>query len=343
MLRGWQRDRLCGFWLSGCYELLEHAVYEGLLATETRPQVRAGADLHGGGSLALDVVAVLELDSDASFQATEFQLADRPSEKVWIPEWSQAGPDPSLRQIYFASTTGWAAGPTVEFALTHALLEVVERDALSRLYAACLLDSPHGQAFTVAAESSLAELVHHVSLRCGSGLELRLLPSIDDALITVMASAGVVDRFGRLVVGVGTSLTVATATRRALLELDQEMYAEELRLPYDDDSPYLAIGYLDSYRYLARAVLLQNCPPAENAGTTSVVEGAVDDLPRLLAVLAGRNPIFRVAWSGEVGVVVHAHIPGAERFHMLKHGVPLEPISHLRTDAVLQRCRERTL
>lgn len=328
-------------WLSGCYELLEHAVYEGLMTTETRPEVRAAADLHGGGSLALDVVAVLELDSGGSFQATEFQLVGRPSDKVWIPEWNQAGQDPSLRQIYFASTTGWAAGPTVEFALTHALLEIVERDALSRLYAACLLDSPHGQAFTVGAESSLAELVHHVSLRCGRDVELRLLPSLDDSLITVMASAGVEDRFGRLIVGVGTSLTVATATMRALLELDQEMYAEEL--PYDDDSPFLATGYLDSYTYLARAVRLQNCPPAGNAGTISVDESPLDNLPTLLAVLASRNPIFRVAWSGEVGVVIHAYIPGTERFHMLKHGVPLEPISHLRTDAVLQRCRERTL
>jgi ribosomal protein S12 methylthiotransferase accessory factor YcaO len=347
---------------STLFELVEHAVIEHVIPPDHLPVLVARADLYDRGRLVRDAVS-LNVYRNAEEQVAAFPYVscdlDAERKAYWVPCVDSQLVDPpeprtarALLHHYFESSTGWAAGMSLEGALLHALYEVIERDSYSELLLASADGHSFGSPVRPRADSDLEALAATVESSTQSALSLRLLPAL--AGVCVAASSDRTDKFGRKLVGLGVSWSPDEAAERAVLEYEQECAAEELSLTYAADSPYVERRYLDSYPYLRQAELLSALPAAA-AETAFADELAPVEVPtpadqlRLVCERlrrGGYEPVYRVVWKAQefaddCPIVVQALIPGAERFHMVRHGIPMEPIGRLRSDEVVGKCRAR--
>jgi ribosomal protein S12 methylthiotransferase accessory factor len=118
-------------------EAVEFAV--GELATEAGPDVvmplRALAAQFPAGLRPFDFAPRLGVELDVELPTPAVACEDistgtrclLPADLVWVPNFS----DPRIPSIYGRSTTGLASGNSLDEATLHALLEVLERDAIA--------------------------------------------------------------------------------------------------------------------------------------------------------------------------------------------------------------------
>ena len=124
----------------------------------------------------------------------------------------------TVGRLFRSNTNGLASGNTMEEAIFHGLMEVVERDALSL---AEVTRNP-GQAIIVSKEDGLVHEMYEKFGKAGVDVKLWYLPT-DTGIPTVLAAAD--DRelldAALLVIGVGTHLDARIAVLRALTEVAQ--------------------------------------------------------------------------------------------------------------------------
>ena len=146
---------------------------------------------------------------------------------VWLPAslaYLAYPPDPHER-LCVPSSSGLAAGSTVEMAVLHALYELVERDALLITWMNRL---PAPELDLSAAPPCLADIARHYARFGGT---LRVFDVTTDIPIAVMMAV-VVDASGAgpaVVVGLGCHLDPTVAVTRAVLEVCQTHASEQSR------------------------------------------------------------------------------------------------------------------
>jgi ribosomal protein S12 methylthiotransferase accessory factor len=245
-------------------------------------------------------------------------------------------PLPGDRFIYeqfrrYASSNGHATGATLNEALLHGLLEVIERDALSRFF---LGRYQHGRRYTnrlVTSQSlpgDLAALKEELCRRFGGRVDL-LDITTDIEVPTYIAEF----RGGRVAplsaYGCGCSLGGSYALERSLTELLQVL-VDPAEPQTRANSQFLRA--IQRWRQLASLVLdpldgdihyveaLQDIPPP------SVVDALALVSERLTS--RGYQPVYRVTTPVDYPVTgVSVYLPGAERFFLARVGHRIAPTS----------------
>jgi ribosomal protein S12 methylthiotransferase accessory factor len=343
---------------SALFESIEHAVAEGAAFRDPGTTVT-----HVVARLAFNpliarrdaLVALAARQAGEIIPCVAFRSINRlidaemsehlPAVMVELPaELPDTGP---LRTIgRYASSNGIAAGMTLEDATLHALNEVLERDALSVLMLAHGRERRVGTLLDTRNDPGLHRVVSAVSARVEGPIELLEVPAL--AGRCVVAYTARCNMYGMRLIGSGASVMLSYAAERAVLELQQNIVAEEEPVSETEDGDSLSRGLLVSFPVLRRAASLADVRPAGRA--------LVQPSPRLpvglcLRILLDRlasrgHPVLRrVLWTAARGdpcpQVVQVVVPGAERLHLARAGLPVECTGRLRTEDALRAIRSR--
>ena len=148
--------------------------------------------------------------------------------RVWVPLLAAHlgyNPPDEAGHLFQATSNGFAAGPTLPFAVERALLEVVERDAFLIAWSHRLAGTRH-DALSVPDETVRA--ICGVYARRGVRFDVHLLPT--DSAASVALALGWSDEEPAVVVGLGAALDPVDAARGAVLEVAQVRPALRARL-----------------------------------------------------------------------------------------------------------------
>jgi thioglycine synthase len=220
-------------------------------------------------------------------------------------------------RLFRSNTNGLASGNTLEEAIFHGLMEVVERDALSL---AEVTRNP-GQAIVVGEEDGLVYEMYEHFVNANVDVKLWYLPT-DTGIPTVLAAAD--DRelldAALLVIGVGTHLDARIAVLRALTEVAQSRATQIHGGREDTDRERVTrtIGYdrmkrLNRHWYMETedTVAVKDLPDL----STSSHKG---DIERSLKQIKAEKIADRVVVSDltrKIGVpVVRVTVPGLEMY-----------------------------
>ncbi|MEH3138803.1 MAG: YcaO-like family protein [Mycobacterium kyogaense] len=340
---------------SALFELLEHAVSMGIVTRPVDTPVIPTSQMYLQGAIRPDWLGSLVVDRLTAAEGSLFELINtRTALPIWLPsslceersEWSH---DEVLAQTArYWSSNGYAAGMTASDATLHALNEVVERDAFSEFLIAACHYRPVGTQLQVS-DHELADLKMRVEASTRSVVELRALPCLIGAVC--MACSDRFDYHGRRLVGLGSSGSPAYAVERALLEYEQECAVEEEfeagALSEDEDD----VEDSDTVRchpFLSRAYFLAELPPYSQP-TAYVANGSkqVGDYATAAKALGDRGfPVARRVLFKKPGpagdaspTVAQVVVVGAEKFHLVRLGLDVEPVGRLRTAETLEACR----
>lgn len=149
-------------------------------------------------------------------------------EEVWVPHQAVTlhGSHWPRHSLLFAPTSsGFAAGPSVDFATEQALLEVIERDAFLIAWAHRLPTAPFAATSIPDADTAT---VAQLYARRGVRIDVHLLPT--DGTAYVAMAVGWSDGDPAAVVGLGADQDPLRAARSAVLEVGQVRPALAARL-----------------------------------------------------------------------------------------------------------------
>ncbi|MWK37399.1 hypothetical protein GEV43_27265 [Actinomadura sp. J1-007] len=235
----------------------------------------------------------------------------------------------------YSWNSGSAIGVNRAEALVHALNETIERDAVSLLLARLFVHRDTRWLRVIDPETLPAQLAaaHH-ALRALSGSPVHLVEVTTDigvpAFIAYTHNAACTE--GRI--GAGASLSPAYAAWRALAELAQRQLGERA-FPGPRVTPSMqglerypalrAAARLDLRDHLTRAprVPFRDEDPGDRPSRT--LPEQLRELTGLLTA-AGHRPYHRVSAILPGGItVVHAFVPGLERFWLVTDGMLVIP------------------
>lgn len=232
--------------------------------------------------------------------------------------------------LKYFSTNGVASGVLEEDAFLHGVLEVVERDSLSRLMISIAAGSSP-RAATLPSHILPSDVGHVVASfedTVGTKVEFYALPAL--AAIPVFHARARVGM--RLYTGTGASVSANYAAERAASELLQD-HAMTVDLILGDKTDR-AMERLRRYPgvYAACTQLPSELPPSEE--TCVQIKSSFADTERVpdrhLDVItghlqdAGYETLRRVLLGEEVNVV-STYVPGAERYVLIGRGNPMLP------------------
>lgn len=347
---------------SGFFEILEHAVSMGVAPHQDRRELRHIDDLYCQWSLPADHLGQLFMDHpNREILASPFELLVGSGDRVvWIPsavcdENPSAADQSYLDEVAarYWSSNGFGAGMTINDASLHALNEVVERDAFSHF----LLAAGHDRAVGAAIEldSHRLQVLHRsVMESTESSMQLRMLPSL--AGYVVIAAGTRHDRHGRRLVGVGSSTSAAYAAERALLEYEQECALEHEfdsnTRPLDDDD-ITNSDWMAQYPFLDRCFRLPTLPAPDGdpVRLTDIDDATIGDAStefdrQVASVASYGHPVLRrilfhhpTPTSEATPTVVQIVVLGAEKFHLVRNGVLVEPVGRMRNSRTVELCR----
>jgi ribosomal protein S12 methylthiotransferase accessory factor len=254
---------------------------------------------------------------------------------------------PGERLAYrYCSTNGIASGVTAAEAILHGLNEINERDALGAFLLDVVRQEPSGESIVLDDEPEASCLLTCIEDSFGTDVQLRRLRSVWGH--AVMALSRAVDSRGCAILGSGASWSLRYAVERALLELAQNLVAENHDPPRTD-------GMLDSldrlrpFSSLLIAARLRRVPPTVgtvvpgapvSAGVQDQVRDALKDL-RAAGFTPYARALLRTSRQFRAPQVWQVAIPGFERFHLVRAGLPVEPTGRLRTPSTVSLARER--
>lgn len=223
---------------------------------------------------------------------------------------------PAVGRLFRSNTNGLASGNTLEEAIFHALMEVVERDALSLAEAT----RNTGGAVVLETGDGLAFELYEKFGKAGVDVRLWYLPT-DTGIPTVLAAADDKELLdpALLVMGVGTHLDSRIAVLRALTEVAQSRATQIHGGREDTDRERVtrAIGYermkrMNRHWYAepSETVRLQDLPDISTASHKGDIQKA---LKMLKGIAAG--VIVTDLTRQPLGVpVVRVTAPGLEMF-----------------------------
>jgi len=227
----------------------------------------------------------------------------------------------------YASNSGTALGCTENEALLHAINEAIERHALSMYYLSlCGLASP--PKLYQPTNSFLEETFAHDTelLRRAKKLEIYITHDFYDVPFCIAVSRG--KREGSMSnIGSGSSINPSIAMYRAVTE---QIQCEQLSGATEKQEDISAQKILTHSARLS--ALLHPCPtyavPAFHPPRTHLsVRGQVK---RTLINLEKQNKaaFYRTLYEHpSLATVVQVFIPGLERFHLIRSGIPVAPQS----------------
>lgn len=347
---------------SGYFEILEHAVSMGVVPHQDRRIHHPVSDLFHQWTLPADHLGQLfRSHPDREILASPFEELLSPHDRVvWMPS-AVCDENPSAaEQTYldevaarYWSSNGFGAGMTIADASLHALNEVVERDAFSHFLLAAGRGRPVGAAIDLS-NHRLHALHDSVMESTESSVQLRTLPSL--AGHVVIAAGTRSDHHGRRLVGLGSSISTAYATERALLE-----YEQECALQYEfvsctrqlDEDDITNSDWMAQYPFLESCFRLPTLPPLDGEPSilTDLDAETIGDAPiefdrQVASVASHGHPVLRrilfhqpTPTSAATPTVVHVVVLGAEKFHLVRNGVLAEPVGRLRDALTVELCR----
>ncbi len=342
---------------SALFELLEHAVSMGIIERIDSNARMPASTLYDSGAISPDYLGrqVMTINRP-TIMATPFHLVDGTRGPVWLPaalydEAAATDSDPSLElAAHYWSSNGYAAGMTVADASLHALNEVIERDAFSNFLLAVCHERAVGFDLDLGGHP-IDHLRSDIEGSTDSHVVVRVLPALAGTVCIAIGSRS--DYHGRRLVGLGSSGNPEYAVERALLEYEQECAVEcEFEaglIPDEDDDLDQDAAALAKHAFFGRGYLLADIPPAESEELTlwQLPRSACQFVyvARQLAA-AGypvlRRTLYRDARPGgtEIGpTVVQVAAIGAEKFHLVRLGLAVEPIGRLRRPETITACR----
>ncbi|MDI9779552.1 YcaO-like family protein [Pseudomonas putida] len=232
----------------------------------------------------------------------------------------------------YATNSGMALGCTENEALLHAINEAIERHALSVFYLSlCGLTSPPD--LYRPSNSFLEETFAHDTelLRHAKRLEIFLTHDFHEVAFCIAISPA--RKEGSLSsVGSGSSVSPSIALCRAVTE---QIQCEQLYGPTEKNEDLAAEKMLAHSVRLAP--LINPCPtyavPTRHPPRTELsVRGQVK---RTLVNLEKQNKsaFYRTLYEHpNLATVVQVFIPGLERFHLIRSGIPVAPQSAFKTE-----------
>jgi ribosomal protein S12 methylthiotransferase accessory factor len=219
-------------------------------------------------------------------------------------------------KLFRSNTNGLASGNTLEEAIFHGLMEVVERDALSLAEAS---RNP-GREIVLAENDGIAYDLYEKFGKASVDVKLWYLPT-DSGIPTVLAAAD--DRElldpSLLVMGVGTHLDSRIAVLRALTEVAQSRATQiqGAREDTDREKAVRTIGYermkrMNKHWYgeSAERVLLTDLPDL----STDSHKGDIEEAVRMLEGIVDAVVVVDLTRE-DVGIpVVRVAVPGLEMY-----------------------------
>lgn len=250
--------------------------------------------------------------------------------------------------VVYRSSNGIASGMSADEALLHAVNELIERDAFGSFLLASGQGHTHGRPADTPHGSLLSALRRAIEHNYMTTVELRVLEAVTGNVVLALSSS--FDDRGARILGAGASANLTYAAERSLLELAQELAVEAHGVEMGDHAP--SLNRLDNYPTLKAAAMLQhvagpnNVPVQIDGDSLSMPVAPRHQLRRIIDRLA--NSGFRVfarpivvGVDGHTPQVWQAVIPGMERFHLVRWGIPVEPTGRLRNRASLAAVRKR--
>ena len=232
-----------------------------------------------------------------------------PCNAVFHPYESTVG------RLFRSNTNGLASGNTMEEAIFHGLMEVVERDALSLAEATRF----PGEGIVVGKDDGLVSELYGRFGKAGVDVKLWYLPT-DTGIPTVLAASDDLDLLdpALLVIGVGTHLDARIAVLRALTEVAQSRATQIHGGREDTDRERVtrSIGYermkrLNRHWYAepASTVAVKDLPDLSTRSHKGDIERSIVELKRV----AGR--VIVTDLTRKIGVpVVRVTVPGLEMY-----------------------------
>jgi ribosomal protein S12 methylthiotransferase accessory factor len=248
----------------------------------------------------------------------------------------------------YSSSNGIAAGMTLDDASLHAVNEVLERDAISALMLASGRRRPYGALLRTGGDEQLQQAVTAVSSYADAAVHLLEVPAL--AGHCVVAFTDRFDTHGLRLIGAGASPILDHAAERAVLELQQNLAAEDEPGATTEDGDVLHLRLVERFPFLwAAATLADLRPAAERAIDPSAHLPVHRCLATLLDQLSekGHPVLRRLMWAAAgdsddpCPQVVQIVVAGAERLHLARAGLPVECIGRLRTEDTLASIRSR--
>lgn len=237
------------------------------------------------------------------------------------------------------TTNGYAAGTSIHDALTHAINEIIERDAFSEHLLEEYLSAEPRTVIAPPYPVHIEDVIKYLEGQCGSKVRVVLMPA--QAGTVVMAWTRTAD--GAFIEGWGCSSHLSVSVERATTELLQEFVALRAGHSFADEGGE-KISLLGAYPAMER--IARRFPPRHDRTVayskleaefnrirpSSLRAGLVDDLKKTYDVF------WRPVWHGpstgsaetDVNVVVvQALVPGLEHFGSILFGRPTLPVARL--------------
>jgi thioglycine synthase len=219
-------------------------------------------------------------------------------------------------KLFRSNTNGLASGNTIEEAIFHGLMEVVERDALSVAEAT----RDPGQEIIITKDDGLSFELYRKFGKAGVDVKLWYLPT-DSGIPTVLAATDDKELMDAslLVMGVGTHMDARIAVLRALTEVAQSRATQiqGAREDTDREKVVRTIGY-ERMKRLNRhwygegkgKVTLKDLPDLSTDSHKGDIESAI----KMLKGVAGAVIVTDLTRE-DVGIpVVRVTVPGLEMF-----------------------------
>ncbi|MNJ31984.1 YcaO-like family protein [compost metagenome] len=320
--------------LGAVAESLEHHFLEQCIGDE--PEVISGARIHGCTHSHDDW---LLKSVPASLDIPAFRLNSlHGDESIYVPAALLNPCSGYVEEILeteasfltkYSSNSGMAFGCTENEALLHAINECIERHALSvyymsvcKLMPALKLQIPSNSFLEDAFCTDKTLLAH------AKKLTLFLTNEFYGAFFCIAIAKREID-CSLSVVGSGCSADPSVALYRAVSE---QLQCSRLRRPKEKQEDLSTACMLGSSKRLSKLLTPIIDYPAEtlNRGTSS--QGMRAQIQQATEKLHehGRSVFYRTLFNKPgLACVVQAYIPGLERFHLIRSGIPVVPQSAL--------------
>ncbi|MBK8161377.1 MAG: YcaO-like family protein [Rhodospirillaceae bacterium] len=247
------------------------------------------------------------------------------------------------RLLRYSSNSGTAIGSNGAEALTHALNEVIERDAFSEFLVSQFY-APTGEPVRLVSEESLPSAIETTlsQARRELGAEIYLIDMTSRFGVPTYLAAASASTGGIPSHGCGTSLDAGHAIQRSVTELIQYHHVRTY-LPAAASDVLAWAGQLEAYPALRRCLEMDIGARIKAVGRVHVPVGGADaqfwsgrcatdhkfEIARRIE-LAGSRAYFAIRHMTENGITVAtALIPGCDRFFLVASGLIVLPSRRL--------------
>ncbi|WP_172797099.1 YcaO-like family protein [Devriesea agamarum] len=322
---------------SAIFETIEHAAATGVIGT-TRAQPTEVTE----GEIITDTLSRYALKNNIARYTKFYKLTNKYDLSTISGYYPTSACDLSSTPITsaeetlsnYCSSTGYAAGSNIRDAILHALNEVIERDAIGTRLINFIIKKENPQYHKTFDDETLNHQSKSISKQIGRQLRFVQLPSLAGTTIAAYASSTPYSKTA--IVGCGSSWSAAYAAERAIAEAQQEHWANSQEFGIEHDGGVTSEVALARYPVLLHAKRTRNMFYDATQSTSDLSTKTRDKNTNSRSLVAelnnrGYEAYGRVVWMAKTGgaAVCQVIIAGAERFNMIKFGIPIQATGRL--------------